>query len=312
MAKSHVSIEFKTADGVTLRGNYYTSPKPNAPVVILTAGLSFLKEHFIDAFAERFQAAGIAALAYDHRNWGSSDGKPRHETNFFQQADDYSDAITFVQSLAPEIDPNRVCVWGAGHAGGVIMPVGAFDTRVKAVVAMVPFISGKADAQNFPSGYLAAALEERAARTVNPSERSRSPKYVPTFEGPVAEKGEFTVTDETAVIGGSAAKDFHDKCFQRSQSSGTPWPNAISLQTLWHMSKWEPTVWLQQVSPKPFLYVVAEYDKFIPVARQKAAFDKIGEPKQWISLNSEHLETYMDSTFEENVVKQVEWLKEWL
>jgi cephalosporin-C deacetylase-like acetyl esterase len=93
-----------------------------------------LKEHFIDAFAIRFQAADFAALVYDYRNWGSSDGLSRDESNFFKQAKDYSDAIIFVRSLAPEIDPNRICVWGAGDSGGVVMPVGAFDLRVKAVV----------------------------------------------------------------------------------------------------------------------------------------------------------------------------------
>ena len=78
------------------------------------------------------------------------------------------------------------------------------------------------------------------------------------------------------------------------------------------MAKWEPTVWIPQIAPKPLLYVVAEQDKFISVARQRAAFEKVGEPKQWISLDSEHLGTYMDEVFEVNVAKQIEWLQRWL
>lgn len=35
-------------------------------------------------------------------------------------------------------------------------------------------------------------------------------------------------------------------------------------------------------------------------------------PKTWISLDSEHLDTYMDEFFEVNVVKQIEWLQLWV
>lgn len=304
-------MEFHTADGLILRGNYYKPPHSHAPVIILTAGLSFLKEHFIDDFAARFQAAGYAALAYDHRNWGSSDGMPRHETNFFQQADDYSDAISCVSSLAPETDPRRICVWGAGHAGGVVMPVAAFDSRVKTVIAMVPFISGEADASNFPAGYLVAALKEREARALA-QDQGAAPAYVPVFETTALDKTEVTTGFEDAVIPGRAASKFHDACHSRSNEAGTAWPNSISLQTLWHISKWEPTVWLHRVAPKPFLHVAAERDKFIPVDRQRAAFDKAGEPKQWLSLDSEHLDTYIAPTFEENVSRQIEFLDKWL
>jgi cephalosporin-C deacetylase-like acetyl esterase len=141
MAGSPDKISFSAFDGTTLRGYYYRVKQQNAPVVILTAGLSFLKEHFIDTFAIKFQEAGIAAIVYDHRNWGSSDGLPRHHANLFQEVEDYSDAIAYAASLAPDIDPKRIAIWGAGHAGGVVMPVAAYDQRVKAVVTMVPFVS---------------------------------------------------------------------------------------------------------------------------------------------------------------------------
>src|SRR6202000_2368106 len=98
-------ISFSTFDGTILRGYYYKAKTENAPVIILTAGLSFLKEHFIDAFALGFQKAGYAAIVYDHRSWGSSDGLPRNHANLFQEVEDYSDAISYAISLAPAIDP---------------------------------------------------------------------------------------------------------------------------------------------------------------------------------------------------------------
>jgi uncharacterized protein len=311
MAGNFTNVTFQTVDGTTLRGNYYKPPQPNAPAVILTAGLTFLKEHFIDDFAKHFQAAGFAALIYDHRGWGQSGGTPRHETDFFQQADDYSDAITYIQTLAPEVDPKRICVWGAGHAGGVVMPVAAFDSRVKAVVAMVPFISGEADAQNFPSGYLELALEERA-KICGPDTAESKQLYVPAFTLPESEAGEFALVKADAVIGVPEATIFHDACIERSSRAGSSWPNAVSLQTLWHIQKWEPTSWIHRIAPRPFLYIVAEHDKFIPVARQRAAFEKAGSPKEWVNIDSEHLETYSGAGFDANIPQQIAFLKKWL
>lgn len=67
MTNAVARVEFKTTDGVIIRGDYYKPNIQKAPMVILTAGLSFLGDHFVDALAARFQAAGFAALAYDHR-----------------------------------------------------------------------------------------------------------------------------------------------------------------------------------------------------------------------------------------------------
>lgn len=108
------------------------------------------------------------------------------------------------------------------------MPVGAFDAQVKAVVAMVPLISGETDAANFPASYLAAALGERATLPAA-SDQTRVPKYVPTFEATPAADAVFPLAHKDAVIGGAAAKSFYEKCLRRSDAAGTPWPNAISL-----------------------------------------------------------------------------------
>jgi alpha-beta hydrolase superfamily lysophospholipase len=39
-------------------------------------GLSLLKEHHVEDTARRFQEAGISALVYDHRGYGSVGGHP--------------------------------------------------------------------------------------------------------------------------------------------------------------------------------------------------------------------------------------------
>ena len=138
----HNNISFTTTDGTTLRGWHYT---PNAsgkhPTIVMAHGFSAVKEMYLDRYAEAFAQAGFASVVYDNRNFGASDGEPRQEIDPWLQIRDYSDAITFAQSL-DQTDPTRIGVWGSSYSGAHVLVVAATDRRVKCVVSQVPAISG--------------------------------------------------------------------------------------------------------------------------------------------------------------------------
>jgi DNA-binding CsgD family transcriptional regulator len=73
-------IEFD-ADGITLRGWLYTPDRATepTPTVVTAHGFSAVKEMYLDRFAEAFADRGFAAVVYDNRNFGASDGEPRQE-----------------------------------------------------------------------------------------------------------------------------------------------------------------------------------------------------------------------------------------
>jgi len=77
----------------------------------MTAGLNLLKEHPLPKFSELYKAEGISSLAFDYRSYGSSDGRPRQESNLLQQAADYRDAVSAAMDL-PGVDPKQVVVMG--------------------------------------------------------------------------------------------------------------------------------------------------------------------------------------------------------
>jgi cephalosporin-C deacetylase-like acetyl esterase len=135
-------IEFSTSDGVTLRGWLFTpaSPSGKLPCLVMAHGWTALKEMDLDTFADYFtQNLNLACLVYDNRGFGSSDakvGEPRHEIIPSLQQSDYSDAITYAQTL-PEVDPSRIGIWGSSYSGGHVLYVGAVDRRVKAVLSQV-------------------------------------------------------------------------------------------------------------------------------------------------------------------------------
>jgi pimeloyl-ACP methyl ester carboxylesterase len=71
----HKDIEFKTEDGITLRGWHYIPDGASGPVptVVMSHGFSAVKEMYLDKYAEAFAAAGIGSIVYDNRNFGASD-----------------------------------------------------------------------------------------------------------------------------------------------------------------------------------------------------------------------------------------------
>jgi uncharacterized protein len=105
-------IEFD-AEGVTLRGWLYRpdDAADRLPTVVMAHGFSAVKEMYLDTYAERFTESGLAALVFDNRNFGSSDGQPRQEIDPWAQVRDYRHAITFAGQL-PNVRRDAIGVWG--------------------------------------------------------------------------------------------------------------------------------------------------------------------------------------------------------
>lgn len=139
-------VEFQS-DGSTIRGWLYrpeTSGNP-VPVVVMAHGLGAVKEMRLDAFAERFAAAGIAAVVFDYRHFGASDGEPRQLLSISRQLADWSAAIDYAARL-DGIDSARIALFGTSFSGGHVLRVAAQDRRVAAVVSQCPFTDGLASA----------------------------------------------------------------------------------------------------------------------------------------------------------------------
>ncbi|WP_278259024.1 alpha/beta hydrolase [Nocardioides convexus] len=71
-------VTFPSGDG-TCAGWLYepAGAATPGPVVVLAHGLGGVKEMRLDAFAERFCAAGYRCLVFDYRHFGASSGEPR-------------------------------------------------------------------------------------------------------------------------------------------------------------------------------------------------------------------------------------------
>ena len=96
---------------------YLPGGKRPAPVIVMGHGLGGVRQMRLDAFAERFVAAGYACLVFDYRHFGASEGAPRQLLDIGRQEADWTSAIAYARSR-PELDPQRVVLWGTSFGGG--------------------------------------------------------------------------------------------------------------------------------------------------------------------------------------------------
>ena len=278
------------SDGVDLSGWFYVpeaSPEASGgsgpwPAVVMANAFTAVKEIYLSNYAERFAAAGIAALAFDYRNFGGSGGEPRSQLLPHDQLEDLRNAITWLRRQ-PEIDADRIGAWGVSLGGGHVMFLAAFDKRIKAVVAMIPAIN---QWENFllsmPKeaffGFLATLTRDREGRY-----DSGVVNYLPL----VAPPGQ----------GGLMPDEAYEFYTRVQQTIAPAWANRITIQSLEKFVTYDPTGPINLVSPTPLLMIVAEQDQIIPPSLARSAFERALEPKRFISLPCTHTAVYSTEPF---------------
>ena len=258
-------------------------------------GFSAVKEMYLDSFAEVFAGAGLAALVFDNRNFGGSDGEPRYEIDPWAQVRDYRHAITYLQSM-PGIDRDRIGVWGSSYSGGHVLVLGAIDKRIKAVVSQVPLISGFKNVQrlvrsDFLPGLRATLDLDREAR----------------FAG--KEPGMIPVVAEDPLAPSSLPTPDSWQWFTETGNTRAPsWHNAVTLRTLEMLMEYEPGTYIDRVAPTPLLLVVAAGDVLVPAELALEAYERALEPKKLVILPGGHFGAYTGPDFELSSGSARDWL----
>jgi uncharacterized protein len=287
------------SDGVTLRGWLYLPDggEPPFPSVVMAHGFALVKEQGLDRYAEVFAAAGIASVVFDNRNLGASDGEPRQDVDPWQQARDYRSAITFAQSL-PELDKNRVGIWGTSYSGAIALHVAAVDKRVKAVVVQVPGISG-----NEMATRLLALEQMKGLRAMLDAERLR------LVQGEKPATLQFVAPDLSvpAAFPEPRSYEFYTKTGEAISS----WRNEITIRSLDRWLEHDVTGFMKHISPTPLLMVVANREQISPTDLQIAAFEEAREPKKLIIVPGDHYVAYQEQ-FSVFAAEATNWFVQYL
>ena len=155
------------SDGTRMAGDLYfpkgLKAEDKLPAIVLCAGTGGTKGGTQARLAPIFAEKGYIVLAFDYRGWGQSDSqlmavepqpKPdeknemtikvkalRWQMNYADQTADIRAAISFVAG-EPNVDKERIGLWGSSYGGGLVTWVAGNDPRVKCVAAQVPGMGG--------------------------------------------------------------------------------------------------------------------------------------------------------------------------
>jgi poly(3-hydroxybutyrate) depolymerase len=290
-----------TSEGATLRGRLYLPDGHGVhlPVVIMAQGTSATIPMIMDRYAEVFSEAGFAALAYDHRNFGISDGQPRQEINPWVQARGYRDAISYVESL-PEIDPSRIAISGDSFSAGEAIVVAAMDEHVRAVVAQCPVCGSKAP-QAKPDEARYRMIREVFLR----GEVSGTPE---TTAGPMPVVSFDQIRHPSLLKPVSAFRWF----MEHGERHGSGWANDVTRVIPPTPAPFSPMLCAPYVKAATLMMVAPE-DEMVQCNPQvsRRVYDLLGGPKQWYEIAGGHfgLLWHPSELFDEATRVQREFLR---
>ena len=261
--------------------------------MVLAHGFAGTVDSGLLPYAERFAAAGLDALAFDYRHFGASDGDPRQLLSIPRQLEDYAAAIAFARSL-PDVDPERIVVWGSSYSGGHVVPVAVADGRVAAVISQVPGMDGTATLLNgarYAGLGLLSKLVLAGLRDLAGSLYGRPPAMVPVV-GPPGSIGAMTTPD--AEPGYLAL-------------AGPTWRNEVAARILLRTGSYRPGLQADRL-PCPMLVQIADRDAIAPVkAAQDAAWRATGR-SEVRTYPIGHFDIYIGPPFERAIADQLHFL----
>lgn len=270
---------------------YLPDGKEKPPVIIMAHGLSGQKDFGLQNYAEHFAGHGMAALVFDYRNFGDSQGEPRNLVNPWRQLQDWRSAISHVKNL-DAVDGNSLALWGTSFSGGHVLVTAAKERGIKAIVAQVPFVDGMSSTMQFPVSYQVQGVVHGLRDLFNMI-RGKAPHTVPA----VGQPGAFALMNTPECMQG----------YYSLVPEDTTWKNEVPARFTLMVSAYRPTMYARRIT-SPVFIMYAKKDSLIPYKAVERMGRKIPRAEV-VGLDVGHFEIYNGELFKMAVKKQAEFLK---
>lgn len=265
-------------------------PGPH-PGVVLCHGFTGIKELILPYYASRFAEAGFAALAFDYRGFGESEG-PRGRLIPLEQVNDIRNAITFMEAQ-PEVDAGRIGLWGTSFGGAHVPYVAGIDERVKAAVAQVGFGDGeRLFRRKSDDARIAMMLAMLAA-----VRRQR----VTTGQGAAVDPLTMLSDEDSLKFFNAAIVDLPQL---RTQ---------ITLETAEKTWEYKPERVVDRIAPRALMLIAVEHDMPCPKEEFEEMYARAAEPKKLVVLPElRHYDVYSGAGAETTSGLAIDWYREHL
>ena len=220
------------------------------PCVVMAHGFSGVREQRLDAYAERYCDAGMAVLLFDYRHFGGSDGAPRQLLSIGRQLQDWKAAIAFARTL-PDVDPERIALFGSSLSGGHVLSLAAHDPAIAAVIAQVPTCDGLRNLPPLGVAHLTRLMLAGVYDVVR-SLLGLSPFYIAAAGAP----------------GSLAAMATHEALpwFNAVTPAKTTWVNKVAARIALAYGTYRPIKGVHRILC-PTLYCIGEHDQRLAPAK---------------------------------------------
>jgi dienelactone hydrolase len=283
-------VSFTSGDDYCSAWLYLPDGIESPPVVILGHGLGGTREMGLDAYAERFAAAGIAAFAFTYRHFGDSGGHPRQLLTIKRQLQDWDAAIGHIKTRH-DVDGTKVAIWGSSFGGGHAITIASRHPELIAAVAQCPFTDGMASV-----GALgpidSAKLLTLAGKDMLTTIRRKEPVRI----GLVGRPGSTAVMTAPDALPGYRALIPDDVEFV----------NEIAARFVPTATVYRPGRAAKKVA-MPILFCICDHDTVAPPAAS-LAYARTAPKGEIKTYDVGHFDIYRGDPFEAVIADQVEFL----
>ena len=285
------------SEGFKLQGDIYVpddlADGETRPSVLLCHGYTGLKDLYLPETARALNAAGYVVMAFDYKGWGNSEGSPFRLTPYSRVTDAHS-ALTFL-SLRPEVDVDRLGLFGWSYGGATVVWLAAHDERVKCVVSSVSPSHGRRWLESVRTAEEWAELKARAEADRETRVLTGKSEWVPRSMILYMDEDSKRISSQSRKSTSAAAAD--------------TLPLEYVDETIGLNAEWV----VEHISPRAVLFIACENDRVAPVLEPQTLFECAGEPKKLVVIPGRgHYDAYFDETFEQVMSEANAWYDQYL
>lgn len=260
------------------------------PCIVIAHGIGAIRQVRLAAYAERFVQAGYAVLTFDYRHWGTSEGQPRFLCSIPRQHADIHAAIDWVRQN-PQLDSERVALFGTSFGGGHAVAVAATRSDLVAVIAQCAVVDCLATALRSPP---LLAFKWGVAGTIDAARAlaGRPPKYMKLAGQP----------GEVALMSEAGAED----AYLSMIGGPSPWQNRIAARIVLALPFYRPISKAASIRA-PLLMVICNRDEVCPPSAA-AKVGRLAPRGRAAHFDSGHFDIYFGALFDGATKAMLEFL----
>ncbi len=282
------------SEGTKMEGDLFLPSDYKAgerrPGIVLCHGFTGVRTMILGDYAKAFAEAGFVAMTFDSRGYGGSEGTWRRLIPL-EQIDDIRNAISYFETL-PEVDPDRIGLWGTSFGGANAPYTAAVDNRIRAVVGQVGF----GDGERFLLDTRRFGERDHLLKKVAEDRRRRATEGVGDRLSPL----DALNSPQTNAFLGDALKDVK------------PAQIDISWETIEKTLEYKPIEIVDRIAPRALLLIGARDDDLCKIEGYEKMYERAREPKKFVVLPITHYEIYAGKWLAESSRLAVEWFERFL